>query len=227
VRTDLQICARRNRTRQLPGMIGCAAIIASLENELAFEAGVFLLRKATAESDGILQCSGRHARAGSFPEISAAQHVMDNRVIAHEMQKARRQPPQTFTSAFLLPFGAPGDIPPCIRQRPFGIAADRQPLPLLVRALNVFANVGTVADVGNYVGTGMEGLPTRLGALPGAHRGRVQCAPGCCPAAPVGVAAAAELSGLLQRRRLSFWPYGAGCKPPTLQTAAHALQAAK
>ena len=136
---------------------------------------------------------------------------MDNRVIAHEMQKARRQPPQTFTSAFLLPFGAPGDIPPCIRQRPFGIAADRQPLPLLVRALNVFANVGTVADVGNYVGTGMEGLPTRLGALPGAHRGRVQCAPGCCPAAPVGVAAAAELSGLLQRRRLSFWPYGAGC----------------
>jgi hypothetical protein len=24
-------------------------------------------------------------------------------------------------NAFLLPFGAPGDIPPCIRQRPFGI----------------------------------------------------------------------------------------------------------
>jgi hypothetical protein len=24
---------------------------------------------------------------------------------------------------------APGDIPPCIRQRPFGIAADRQRLP--------------------------------------------------------------------------------------------------
>jgi hypothetical protein len=36
--------------------------------------------------------------------------------------------------AFLLPFGAPGEIPPCIRQRPFGIAADRQPLQLLVRA---------------------------------------------------------------------------------------------
>jgi hypothetical protein len=34
----------------------------------------------------------------------------------------------------LVTFGAPGDIPPCIRQRPFGIAADRQPLPLLVRA---------------------------------------------------------------------------------------------
>jgi hypothetical protein len=28
----------------------------------------------------------------------------------------------------------PGDIPPCIRQRPFGIAADRQGLPFLVRA---------------------------------------------------------------------------------------------
>jgi hypothetical protein len=34
----------------------------------------------------------------------------------------------------LLPFGAPGDIPPCIRQRPFGIAGDRHRLPLLVRA---------------------------------------------------------------------------------------------
>ena len=34
----------------------------------------------------------------------------------------------------MLPFGAPGDIPPCIRHRPFGIAADRQRLPLLVRA---------------------------------------------------------------------------------------------
>jgi hypothetical protein len=33
-----------------------------------------------------------------------------------------------------LPFGAPGDSPPCIRQRPFGIAGDRQRLPLLVRA---------------------------------------------------------------------------------------------
>jgi len=27
--------------------------------------------------------------------------------------------------AFLLPLGAPGDPPPCIRQRPFAIAADR------------------------------------------------------------------------------------------------------
>jgi hypothetical protein len=26
--------------------------------------------------------------------------------------------------AFLLPFGAPGDVPPCIRQRPFFIAGD-------------------------------------------------------------------------------------------------------
>jgi hypothetical protein len=37
-------------------------------------------------------------------------------------------------NAFLLPFGAPGDFPPCIRQRPFGIAADRHWLPLRVRA---------------------------------------------------------------------------------------------
>src|SRR4029453_14631784 len=36
--------------------------------------------------------------------------------------------------AFLFPLGAPGDIPPCIRQRPFAIAGDRHRLPLLVRA---------------------------------------------------------------------------------------------
>jgi hypothetical protein len=34
----------------------------------------------------------------------------------------------------LLPFGAPGDIPPCIRQRPFGMLGDRHSFPLLVRA---------------------------------------------------------------------------------------------
>jgi hypothetical protein len=36
--------------------------------------------------------------------------------------------------AFLLPLGAPGDRPPCTRQRPFGIAGDWHRLPLLVRA---------------------------------------------------------------------------------------------
>jgi hypothetical protein len=36
-------------------------------------------------------------------------------------------------NAFLLPFGAPGDGPPCIRQRPFGIAGDWQGFPFLVR----------------------------------------------------------------------------------------------
>src|SRR5262245_18601063 len=37
-------------------------------------------------------------------------------------------------SAFLFPLGAPGDDPPCIRQRPFGIAGDWQGLPLRVFA---------------------------------------------------------------------------------------------
>src|SRR6476659_799243 len=37
-------------------------------------------------------------------------------------------------SAFLFPFGAPGEGPPCIRQRPFGIAGDWQGLPLRVFA---------------------------------------------------------------------------------------------
>src|SRR5208282_508636 len=36
--------------------------------------------------------------------------------------------------AFRLPRGAPGDNPPCILQRPFGIAGDRQGLPLRVLA---------------------------------------------------------------------------------------------
>jgi hypothetical protein len=39
--------------------------------------------------------------------------------------------------AFLLAFGAPGDRPPCIRQRPFGIAGDWHGLPLLVRAVGL------------------------------------------------------------------------------------------
>ena len=29
----------------------------------------------------------------------------------------------------MLPFGAPGDVPPCIRQRPFGIAGDWHSVP--------------------------------------------------------------------------------------------------
>ena len=36
--------------------------------------------------------------------------------------------------AFVLPTGAPGDAPPCIRQRPFVIAGDRHSIPLLVLA---------------------------------------------------------------------------------------------
>ena len=38
--------------------------------------------------------------------------------------------------AFLFPFGAPGDFPPCIRHRPFFIAGDWHKLPRLVRALH-------------------------------------------------------------------------------------------
>src|SRR5689334_2233429 len=36
--------------------------------------------------------------------------------------------------AFLLPLGAPGEPPPCIRQRPFVIAGDRHSRPLRVCA---------------------------------------------------------------------------------------------
>jgi hypothetical protein len=44
--------------------------------------------------------------------------------------------PRPGLKVFLLPFGAPGDNPPCMRHRPFGIAGDRHRLPLLVRALH-------------------------------------------------------------------------------------------
>ena len=36
--------------------------------------------------------------------------------------------------ALALPIGAPGDPPPCIRQRAFGIAGDRQGVPARVLA---------------------------------------------------------------------------------------------
>src|SRR6476660_9634460 len=36
--------------------------------------------------------------------------------------------------AFWLPPRSPGDRPPCMRHRPFGMAGDRQRLPLRVRA---------------------------------------------------------------------------------------------
>jgi hypothetical protein len=41
---------------------------------------------------------------------------------------------QSCLSAFLFPFGAPVAAPPCIRHRPFGIAGDWHPMPVLVRA---------------------------------------------------------------------------------------------
>ncbi len=40
--------------------------------------------------------------------------------------------------AFWLPFGAPGDDPPCIRQRPLAIAGDRHGFPLRVFAPQAF-----------------------------------------------------------------------------------------
>jgi hypothetical protein len=64
----------------------------------------------------------------------------ERQVSGHQRLAGRRQLPQKtrldgFTlRAFLFPFGAPGDGPPCIRQRPFGIAGDRHGLPRRVRA---------------------------------------------------------------------------------------------
>ena len=50
------------------------------------------------------------------------------RSMASQVKRPWRQLP------LALPFGAPGDFPPCIRHRPFGIAGDRHGLPLLVFA---------------------------------------------------------------------------------------------
>src|SRR5215468_4499738 len=61
--------------------------------------------------------------------------------------------------AFLFPFGAPGDGPPCIRQRPFGIAGDWQGLPLRVfapqRGLDCMSkSMGLSLDFGRWPSPG-------------------------------------------------------------------------
>jgi hypothetical protein len=63
--------------------------------------------------------------------------------------------------AFSFPFGAPGDGPPCIRQRPFGIAGDWHGLPLRVfapqRGLDCMSkSMGLSLDFGRW------GYPRRL-----------------------------------------------------------------
>src|SRR5262249_60095285 len=64
-------------------------------------------------------------------------------------------------NAFLFPLGAPGDGPPCIRQRPFGIAGDWHGLPLRVfapqRGLDCMSkSMGLSLDFGRW------GYPGRL-----------------------------------------------------------------
>jgi hypothetical protein len=51
--------------------------------------------------------------------------------------------------ARLLPFGAPGALPPCIRQRPFGIAGDWQGVPAYqVTRLILSINLRTAGSLG-------------------------------------------------------------------------------
>ena len=67
--------------------------------------------------------------------------------------------------AFLLPFGAPGDGPPCIRQRPFFIAGDWQGLPRRVRARHRGAwCMGKC--MGLFLRFRCEPSPPRLSTLP-------------------------------------------------------------
>ena len=78
-----------------------------------------------------------HARqvAGSYSSTSRALAFMHRNSAATARRvaiaSAENRP---CLKAFRLPFGAPGDFPPRIRQRPFGIAGDRHGLPFRVRA---------------------------------------------------------------------------------------------
>ena len=62
-------------------------------------------------------------------------------------------------SAFWLPFGAPGDVPPCIRHLPFDKVTDADP-----KAIQVLSQ-GILASLRNHDGSGVqranEGAPAR------------------------------------------------------------------
>ena len=108
-------------------------------------------------------------------------------------------------SAFLFPFGAPGDGPPCIRQRPFGIAGDWHELPLRVfapqRGLDCLSkSMGLSLDFGRwgYPGVWLT-LPTMaLSAL------TVTC---------LTVISAVRRRGDDRAVRLTTRPYAAPCPP--------------
>jgi hypothetical protein len=53
--------------------------------------------------------------------------------------------------AWLSPFAVPGDLPPCIRQRPFSIAGDWHEFPALVRAQRGLKCVGNLLCMGLFL----------------------------------------------------------------------------
>jgi hypothetical protein len=70
------------------------------------------------------------------PDAAVTVSLLDG--LADEISRRRAMASAVYRpclKAFLFPFGAPGDGPPCIRHRPFGIAGARHELPLCVRAL--------------------------------------------------------------------------------------------
>jgi len=59
-----------------------------------------------------------------------------------------------------LPFGAPGEGPPCIRQRPFAIAGDWHRLPLRVVApQRALCCMGNLLCMGWFPPLSMQSLP--------------------------------------------------------------------
>jgi hypothetical protein len=61
-------------------------------------------------------------------------HYLDRKPASNRRNAIASAVYQPCFSAFLFPFGAPGDGPPCIRQRPFRIAGDWHRPPLRVFA---------------------------------------------------------------------------------------------
>jgi hypothetical protein len=81
-------------------------------------------------ADGTRIATGLGAGIGDAIFTGALREVMRTKGMNIEDALVLRRRP--CLSAFLLPFGAPGDRPPCIRQRPLGIAGDWHGLLLRV-----------------------------------------------------------------------------------------------
>src|SRR3979411_551081 len=82
-----------------------------------------------------LACSRKGPAVHSSPSICLARPFISRTSAANSRRSAMASAvKRPCLKAWLLPVGAPGDAPPCIRQRPFVIAGEWHGVPVLVRA---------------------------------------------------------------------------------------------